>query len=96
MPVYILASKLKEMNAGERERIGKEWLAKIKETCPNVKWLNHYALLGPYDFLSIYEAPDDRTAMKVSLITLAHGALKAESWTAMPYAEFLELAKEVT
>ncbi|MHA2298660.1 MAG: GYD domain-containing protein [Candidatus Hodarchaeales archaeon] len=95
MPVYILASKLKELDIEKREEIGKKWLTKIKEACPEVKFLNHYALLGPYDFLSIYEAPDDKIAMKVSLVTLSHGALKAESWTAMPYAEFLELAREI-
>ncbi|NIW78259.1 MAG: GYD domain-containing protein, partial [Calditrichae bacterium] len=53
------------------------------------------ALLGPYDFLDIYEAPDEETAAKVSMISLANGALQAESWTAVPYKRFLELSKEI-
>lgn len=95
MPTYILASKLKDLDVDNRETIGKDWLQKIKEACPDIKWIAHYAVLGPYDFLSIYEAPDEKTAMKVSLVTLANGALKAESWTAMPYDEFLDLIKSI-
>ena len=55
----------------------------------------HYAMLGPYDFLDIYEAPDDETAAKVSLISMAEGAAASESWTLIPYDRFLELAKQV-
>lgn len=67
----------------------------MEEKCPEVKWVGHYALLGPYDFMDIFEAPDGETAAKVSLISLSRGAVKAESWTAIPYARFLELAKEI-
>ncbi|MFB0519471.1 MAG: GYD domain-containing protein, partial [Acidobacteriota bacterium] len=49
----------------------------------------------PYDFLDIYEAPDETVAAKVSLLTLAHGAMVAESWTAIPYRKFLDLVKEL-
>jgi len=34
----------------------------IKEKCPEVKFIAHYGLLGPYDFMDIYEAPDEETA----------------------------------
>jgi uncharacterized protein with GYD domain len=52
-------------------------------------------MLGPYDFLDIYEAPDAETAAKVSLISMAGGAATAESWTLIPYERFLGLAKQV-
>jgi len=45
--------------------------------------------------MDIYEAPDADVAAKVALITQANGALKAESWTALPYARYLEIAREV-
>lgn len=83
------------MKAENREKFGQEWMEKIKEVCPDVKWLNHFAILGPYDFISVYEAPDEKTAMKVSLITLSMGAVSAESWTAFQYSEFLDLAKSI-
>jgi uncharacterized protein with GYD domain len=74
---------------------GKEWLHKVKESCPDVKWLSHYAILGPYDFMDIYEAPSAETAHKVSLISRAEGAVSAESWQALPYERFLKLLESV-
>ena len=75
--------------------MGKEWLEKVRTTCPEVKWIAHYALLGPYDFMDIYEAPDVETAHKVSLISRTEGALSAESWQALSYDRFLGLMDEV-
>jgi len=31
-----------------------------------VRWLANYWLLGPYDYLDIYEAPNEEVATKVS------------------------------
>ena len=98
MATYILMTKLSSevsKRMRDRERIGEQWKQRIKEKCPEVKFVAHYALLGPYDFLDIYEAPDEEAAAKVSMITLAHGALQAESWTAIPYRRFVEMAKEI-
>jgi len=98
MGVYVLMTKLspevtKDMK--HREKIGKRWIEKVNEKCPEVKWLSHYALLGPYDFMDIFEAPDEEVAAKVSIITLSSGALQAESWTAIPYSRFVELVDEL-
>lgn len=98
MVTFVLMTKLSpevSRDMKNRESIGRAWLRRVKETCPEVKFLAHYALLGPYDFMDIYEAPDEEVAAKVSMISLSHGALKAESWTAIPYQRFVELAKEI-
>jgi uncharacterized protein with GYD domain len=79
----------------DQEKLGRQWLEQVKEKCPEVKFVAHYALLGPYDFLDIYEAPDEETAAKVSLISLQTGAFLAESWVAIPYKRFIELAEEI-
>lgn len=52
-------------------------------------------MLGPYDLLDIFETPDEEDAAKVVMISLATGAVKSESWTAIPYKRFLELTKEL-
>jgi len=70
-------------------------LEQVKEKCPEVNFLAHYALLGPYDFLDIYEAPNEDVAAKVSLISLKTGAAQAESWVAIPYKRFVELTEEI-
>ena len=98
MQTFVLMTKLApEMSrqVKDQERIGREWMEQVKEKCPKVNFLTHYALLGPYDFLDIYEAPDEETAAKVSLISLQSGAFLAESWVAIPYKRFVELVEEI-
>jgi len=98
MPVFILMTRLAPEavhDARGRRALGKEWLKRVRETCPEVKWIGHYALLGPYDFMDLYEAPDAETAHRVSLISRAEGALTAESWPAVPYEEYLKILSEV-
>jgi len=98
MPVFVLMTKLSPgalRDAEGRKATGKEWLGRVKTTCPKVKWLAHYAILGPFDFMDLYEAPDVETAHKVSLISRAEGALSAESWQALPYEDYLKVLHEV-
>jgi uncharacterized protein with GYD domain len=98
MQTFILMTKLspevsKQMK--DRAEIGRAWLDQVKEKCPEVKFVAHYALLGEFDFMDIYEAPNEETAAKVSMISLANGAFEAQSWTAIPYKRFVELTKEI-
>jgi uncharacterized protein with GYD domain len=98
MKTFILLTKLspeisKQMK--DRARLGRNWLDQVKEKCPEVKFIEHYALLGPFDFLDIYEAPDEETAAKVSLISLSNGAFEAQSLIAIPYKKFLDLIDKI-
>ena len=98
MKTYILLTKLSPDLAKQikdRAEIGRTWLEHVREKCPEVKFLAHYALLGEFDFLDIYEAPDEETAAKVSLISQANGASQAQSHPAIPYKKFLELTREI-
>ncbi|MCK4287738.1 MAG: GYD domain-containing protein [Bacteroidales bacterium] len=79
----------------DREKLGRNWLEQVKEKCPEVKFIAHYAILGQYDFLDIYEAPNEEVAAKVSMISQANGAFQAESLPAIPYKRFLKLADEI-
>jgi uncharacterized protein with GYD domain len=95
---YVLMTKLSpEVMADPRgrEAAGKAWLKTVARLCPDVHWVAHYALLGRYDFMDIYEAPDVETAHRVSYISRSQGALEAESWQAIPYDQFLTMAQEV-
>lgn len=98
MQTYILLTKLAPEQAEkmkQRSTLGSDWLDQVKEKCPEVKFIAHYAILGNYDFIDIYEAPDGETAAKVSIISRARGAMHAESLTAIPYKKFLDLTKEI-
>jgi len=98
MPTFVLMTKFPpeiSQKMKDRAEVGREWIVKVREKCPPVKFICHYALLGPYDFLDIYEAESADEAAKVSMISLAFGAERAESWNAIPYQRFLELVKEL-
>ncbi len=98
MKTFILLTKLSSDTSRQikdRARLGREWLEQVKAKCPEVKFIAHYALLGEYDFLDIYEAPDEETAAKVSIISLSNGAFHAQSLIAIPYKRFLELTDEI-
>ncbi|MFX1573064.1 MAG: GYD domain-containing protein [Promethearchaeota archaeon] len=92
MPIYVLATKLQNPDLVEkRKEQGEKWLRIVRDKIPDIKWIAHYAILGPYDFLDIFEVKNEKEAAKVSLISRSAGATFAESWTAIPYLEFLEL-----
>ena len=98
MSTYILLTKLApEANYQLKDRVksSHNWYTHVKEKCPKVKFLSHYALLGQYDFLDIYEVPDEETAAKVSMINRTEGALYAESLIAIPHKRILDIAKEI-
>ena len=98
MQTYVLMTKLApevSQKMKYRSEIGREWMDQVKAKCPEVRFIAHYAMLGNYDFMDIYEAPDEKTAAKVSMISLANGAFQAESHLAIPYHDFLELTKEI-
>jgi len=83
-----VANKMKDRSKG-----GQAWLDEVKGKCPEVKFLAHYALLGKYDFMDIYEAPDEETAARVSLISRANGAFQVESWCAIPRSRLAEIVE---
>ena len=98
MQTYILLTKLTPellQMMKDRARLGKNFMEQVKDKCPEVKFVAHYALLGQYDFMDIYEAPDVETAAKVSMISQANGALQVESLPAIPYKRFLEMIDEI-
>jgi uncharacterized protein with GYD domain len=98
MQTFVLLTKMSpevSKQLKNRAKLGRSWLEQVKEKCPEVKFLAHYALLGRYDFISIYEAPNAETAAKVSMISLSNGAFQAESCIAIPYKRFVKLIEEI-
>src|SRR3970040_1873706 len=54
---------------------------RIKKECPGVKWLANYAVLGPCDYLDIFEAPDTDTATQGALLVRSFGHGTTETWS---------------
>lgn len=61
---------------------------KIRAYCPAVRWTCNYAVLGPWDYVDIFEAPDTETAMKVAGLVRAYGGAHTEVWPALDWEDF--------
>jgi uncharacterized protein with GYD domain len=68
---------------------------RVKRECPEVKWLANYSVLGPCDYIDVFEAPSSETATKVSLLVRSFGHATTETWVVTPWKRFLELAKSM-
>ena len=55
--------------------------------------LSLYATLGRYDFLAMFDAPDQTAAFKVAAEINNLGILETETWPVVPYDEFSQLLK---
>jgi len=53
------------------------------------KILAQYSLLGPYDFVNILEAPDNKTITRVALELGSRGTLQTMTMAAMTLDEFI-------
>ncbi|MGE5892709.1 MAG: GYD domain-containing protein [bacterium] len=58
-----------------------------------VKVKDQFAVLGPYDFVSIVEAPDNDTVMKMSVELGARGSVQILTLPAIPVSHFIKKIK---
>ena len=95
MPYYILLSNLTD----EGWKTVKERPERIKEVNKEleafgVRVISQYAVLGPYDFVNIVEAPNNETVAKVSIELGSRGTIKILSMAAIPIDEFIVSVKK--
>lgn len=58
-----------------------------------VKVKEQFAVLGPYDFVNIVEAPDNTAIMKMSVELGARGSIHLLTLAAIPVADFIKKLK---
>jgi uncharacterized protein with GYD domain len=95
MPTYILLSTL----TAEGRKTIKEKPERVKEVNKEIeafgaKVVSQYAVLGPYDFVNIVEAPDNETITRVSIELGARGTIQIMSMPAIPIDKFVATAKK--
>ena len=98
MTTFVLLSKISLEGAKHIRSLGQmdqEFQEQLEKRFPEVKRIASYALLGSYDFLHIFQAPDAKIAAKVALLVNTFGIAGTETMTAIPFEEFHEMLDEV-
>ncbi len=90
MATYIMLSSITPQGA----KTIKSRPERIKEVNKEVEGMGgkvvaQYATLGPYDFVTVLEAPDNETAAKISLEIGARGSVSILTLTAIPVDLFI-------
>jgi uncharacterized protein with GYD domain len=96
MATFAMLTRLSPESISRPESIAdlnKKVATRIKTDCPGVKWLANYAVLGPCDYLDIFEAPDNDAATKVALLVRSFGHATTETWVLTPWDRYEGMAK---
>jgi uncharacterized protein with GYD domain len=90
MPTYILLSTL-TTDGLQTLRSNPTRLREVNRDVEELgaKVLHQWAVLGPFDFVNVVEAPDDATIAKVSIALGARGSAKIQSLAALTVDELL-------
>lgn len=94
MATYLMLSTLTDDGAGTIKKNP----ARIKEVNQEVEaWgariLSQYAVLGPYDFATILEAPSAEVVARVSIELGARGSVKIQTLPLIPIDAFIASMK---
>jgi uncharacterized protein with GYD domain len=90
MAIYVMLTSLTD----EGRKTVRESPERIKEVNQEVeamgaKIVAQYALLGPYDFINILEAPDNKVVTKIAMELSSRGTLHTMTMAAMTLDEFI-------
>jgi len=93
MATYVTLVKFTSEGLKSMDDLGKEWEEGTKRVAQmGIKPIGAYGLLGPYDMMFIYEAPDEKAAVNVPMsFSSRKGGAQTETWTAIPMEEFVKL-----
>jgi uncharacterized protein with GYD domain len=94
MAIYILLGTMTDEGA-EKLRTHPEWLDEAIQdmTSMGVNIIAQYAVLGPYDLVSIVEAPDNKTVVHLSTHLTLRGNVRITTLPAIPIEEFVASLK---
>jgi len=95
LPRYILLSNL----TSDGRKTIKQKPERIQEVNREIealgaKVVEQYAVLGPYDFVNIVDAPDNETVTRVSIELGSRGTVQILTLPALPMAEFVANIKK--
>jgi uncharacterized protein with GYD domain len=90
MPKYVLLTTLTERGV-QTLKANPDRLREVNKDVEELgaRVLHQWALVGPYDFVNIVEAPDTATIAHISVSLAARGSSKIQSYEAIEIEDFL-------
>ena len=98
MPTFIMVTRLAPeavKSPPALEELERKAMERVRAECPEVEWSGAYAVLGPYDYLDIFQAPDVETTTKVSTLIRTFGHAHTEVWCATKWDRFKDLIRNL-
>ncbi len=94
MPIYVMLTTL----TSEGRKTLKDKPERIKEVNREVekmgvRILQQYAVLGPYDFVNILDAPNNEAISKVAVELGSRGTVQTTTLPAIPVEDFIQAVK---
>ncbi len=98
MTTFIMLTQLSHQSLespNKLEELERQVMDRIRSDCPDVEWQSSFAVLGPYDYIDVFRAPDVEAATKVATIVRTFGHAQTEIWAATEWPRFKELIREL-
>ncbi|RLI26871.1 MAG: GYD domain superfamily [Candidatus Hecatellales archaeon] len=91
MPIYVMLTTMtSEGRKTLKERPTRLFEVNKEVEAMGVKILAQYAVLGPYDFVNILEAPDNETISRVAVELGSRGTLQTLTLAAIPVEQLVQ------
>jgi uncharacterized protein with GYD domain len=96
MPLFVLLTRISTEAIHQPrsfDTLERHVIDRVRAECPEAKWVNNYAVMGPWDYLDVFDAPDIATAMRVSVLVRTYGHAHTEVWPAMHWSDFRTITR---
>lgn len=98
MQTYAMLTRLEPnglRSPTEFEQLEHQVMEQVRQACPKAQWIGSYAVLGPCDYLDLFQAESLDDASKISAIVRSFGHAHTEVWPLTEWPHFKMVIREL-